>query len=331
MDKFSSPTDTDRHLSDQTGSRPSSRWASFSFLADPLHQGDVYSARWLTTWFPGCTRRTLVQVWTQSHARWFTVQWRLPLLFLLINSISLPYPPSMGGRQVDITREGGGPLERMMGGRSLSKEVEWDISSWQALDSFLLARPLPLIGCHTSSSGLKPLTVEPPKTSVWPSPSNVHFSFLTSSFKCILGPTSIVHFSGQMGRYLTVSWAALYLSRNTREGGARRVLPQWRRRRSDLGPKKKLNCHLELSRFVKEGKFVIWYWAQNSCSSQIHAVRELCVVRKYLLWQSNKCARREIVFDKLGKYKGNTILKEDARKIPLIKTPKHLLITLLCK
>ena len=72
----------------------------------------------------------------------------------------------MGGRQ-QVTREGGGlSLEGtvvVVGGQmgGMSKVVEdislsravFGISSWQALDSFLLARPLPLIGCHTSSSG----------------------------------------------------------------------------------------------------------------------------------------------------------------------------------
>ena len=51
----------------------------------------------LTT-YPGCTRPTLVPVWTRSHAQWFTVRWKFHL-FRLNNSISLPSQQSMGGRQ----------------------------------------------------------------------------------------------------------------------------------------------------------------------------------------------------------------------------------------
>ena len=98
-----------------------------------------------------------------------------------------------------------------------------------------------------------------------------------SSFKRSVGPPSNVHFPGRMGQYLTASWDALYLSRNTRRGGARRVSPLWRRRKSELS-----SWFVKICQELHVGEHLWSDKVRNSCASQIHAVRELCVVRKYL-------------------------------------------------
>merc|ERR1712107_329131 len=124
MDKFSSPSDIERHVSDQTNSRPSSRLHETHFGASVNSM--VHSPIEVSSLSPD-----------QLH-------------ITPIATIDGRTGPGRDRRRRSVRR---GLLMVMV---VLVVDVEVEVppmASWQEPDSSLLAQRRPLIGCHTSSSG----------------------------------------------------------------------------------------------------------------------------------------------------------------------------------